>query len=137
MACPVCGKPSPCTHEQQRTSVLVGPEVYEPLKRPDGQLWREEVVSRVQQHRARRRKHSDPNGTMELNFQGEMRTSAPFSETDVHRGIARSEPKIIEFPRPLTTPFFSPGRGLEPEDLEPAGPVLDGPRILDAPEPTA
>lgn len=119
---------------QSAVSAVAG----ELLKPPE--MWRDEVISRVQQHRARRRKRSDANGTLDLNFQEEMETCAPLpieGGPDKQRAIARSEPKIIEFPRPSSLPFFSPGRGLEPEDLELAGPVLDGPRILDAPEPPA
>jgi len=157
MACPVCGNPSPCAHELERPAILVGPEVRdsaenssqrskvsgkpgEGLTRPDGQPWRDEVVSRVQQHRARRRKRGDANGSLEFDFQGGLNSfnSVALEFETAPLRPAKAEPKIIEFPRPAPPPvFFEPSRLREPEDLELAGPVLDTPRILDAPEPPA
>ena len=153
MACPVCGKPSPCAHELKRSAVLVGPEVYDqteqryPRQRPSAlpaeeflvgapEPWRQEVVSRVQQHRARRRKRFDPDATMELDFQ-ETRP-AESGEQPAQRSPAPLEaPKIIEFPRPRPPlqPYFAPRPAETPADLELAEPVIDSPRILDAPEP--
>src|SRR6267378_4542739 len=37
----------------------------------DEEYWRQEVASRVQQHRARRRGRVDPNATMQLDFAGD------------------------------------------------------------------
>lgn len=37
----------------------------------DEEYWRQEVASRVQQHRARRRSRVDPNATMQLDFAGD------------------------------------------------------------------
>lgn len=110
------------------------------LENPQASAWRDEVISRVQQHRARRRRRYDSDGTLELNFQPGLDSSAAApGETELAppRPTAKSEPKIIEFPKPVLPAFFSRERMQEPEDLELAGPVLDGPRILDAPEPPA
>src|SRR5947209_8080595 len=127
MACPVCGKPSPCAHEQTRTAVLIDPEIYddseqrfsESLQQSSrrtsavsttsvvntaaGQPWRQEVISRVQQHRARRRKRFDPNATMELDFAAELEGfPAPEQYVAPPPPVVRMEPpKIIEFPRPM------------------------------------
>lgn len=154
MACPVCGKSSPCAHELKSSAVLVRPEAYDqteqryPRQRPSAspaeeflvgapEPWRQEVVSRVQQHRARRRKRFDPDATMELDFQ-----EAPESgEQPAQRSSAPLEaPNIIEFPRPRPPRqryHFAPRPAETPADLELAEPVIDSPRILDAPEPPA
>lgn len=103
---------------------------------PQNSPWRDEVVSRVQQHRARRRKHHD--GTLELDFQPGFEylpTTSVETGTAPPKSTPKSEPKIIEFPRPAAPVFIPRERLPEPEDFELAGPVLDGPRILDAPEP--
>src|SRR5215470_16464873 len=157
MACPVCGNSSPCAHELERPAILVGPEVRDSAEnssqrsivsastggspaRLDGSPWRDEVNSRVQQHRARRRRRGDANATLEFDFPGDLNSPGSIAleyETAPLRP-AKAEPKIIEFPRPAPPPvFFEPSRLREPEDLELAGPVLDTPRILDAPEPPA
>ena len=156
MACPVCGNISGCAHQQTGATVLSDSEPYPSaeqatarsgsgavsgkLKIPEGAPWRDEIISRVQQHRARRRRRADPDGTMEL-FESGFDYS---SEAPVEREIARPKPaakselpKIIEFPRPVPSPFFPRERIPDPEDLELATPILDGPRILDAPEPPA
>ncbi|HEY6250774.1 MAG TPA: RDD family protein [Candidatus Angelobacter sp.] len=157
MACPVCGKSSPCAHEHTDATVAVGADAYRAVEHdstrpavgivavgkfenPHRGAWRDEVISRVQQHRARRRKRYDPDGTMELDFPPGFDSSAATpaeTELALPRPTVRSEPKIIEFPKPVPPTFFSRERIPEPEDLELAGPVLDGPRILDAPEPPA
>lgn len=217
MACPVCGNAFPCFHNESRGTILVDPEVAEDseqqfarsLERPavlpvaansgaqpqpayDEQYWRQEVASRVQQHRARRRRRTDPNATMELDFASEGVYAVPDPESPseplapvlsavvqpagvsqeiVEREIVgpdiglaseaqeapvalpagepaiympspddpRPEPyKIIEFPRPAQISSFETATGAEDaSDLELADPVLDTPRILDAPEPEA
>ena len=157
MACPVCGNSSPCAHELERPAILVGPEVRDSAENSsqrsimsgnkgdivthlDGSPWRDEVISRVQQHRARRRRRGDANASLEFDFPGDLNSPGLIAleyETAPSRP-ARAEPKIIEFPRPSPPPvFFEHSRLREPEDLELAGPVLDTPRILDAPEPPA
>jgi uncharacterized RDD family membrane protein YckC len=170
MACPVCGKPSPCAHELKRPAVLVGPEAYDQTEqryspqRPSvspveefliqaPEPWRQEVISRVQQHRARRRKRFDPNATMELDFHepgSPSRAAFGLARDGVEEHAPESEeqsskrssapvdpPKIIEFPRPrppVQPVYFVPEPEI-PSELELAEPVLDSPRILDAPEP--
>jgi uncharacterized RDD family membrane protein YckC len=198
----------------------------------DEEYWRQEVASRVQQHRARRRGRVDPNATMQLDFAGDdvyavpetlplpVRIAPPLEESTksikervmamvmasaAYRQAARepevqglaelrrariqeseslevetpsaidsesssplnlqvpkfaepetaeAEPvvympgdddprpdtyKVIQFPRQALTGE----RGAQyqalasPDDLELAEPVLDTPRILDAPEPEA
>ena len=100
------------------------------------QFWRQEVISRVQQHRARRRKRCDPNA-MELDFPaGNLMENGPPSEV-VFRPppiFKPGPPKIIRFPRPVPTQAV-PMEQAPVEELELAEPVLDTPRILDAPEP--
>src|SRR5438445_6228213 len=133
MTCSVCGNPYPCVHSGRRTSVLLdtasasaaealagssqklaasmeGPaRSASPTGGPENinwsaeQAWRQEVASRVQQHRARRRKRFDPNAP-ELDFPVEAPISfvAPpqddFPSVQSLRADApsvRPEPKII------------------------------------------
>jgi len=101
------------------------------------QAWRQEVAARVQQHRAKRRKRSDPNA-LELNFPADTPISftAPAEEfslraSRVEAPAARPEPpKIIRFPRPAAayTPIV---QKTVVDDLELADPVWETPRILD------
>ena len=158
MACPVCGKPSPCAHEQKRSAV-VGPEAYDesdrrfaprdPSARPSSpgkeeflkdQPWRQEIVSRLRQHRARRRRHFDPSATLEFNFQEPPSAAESVEGQAAHRSSIPpvEPPKVIEFPRArLSLPQFSHSQALAEsfDNMELAEPVLDAPRILDAPEP--
>ncbi|HWZ43031.1 MAG TPA: RDD family protein [Candidatus Saccharimonadales bacterium] len=221
MACPVCGKASPCLHEYARTTIFIDPEVTDDseqqfalsLDRPaalpraanagpqpplEDEYWRQEVASRVQQHRARRRRR-DPNATLALDFASE----APYAVPEVAAGSMQSSPmvasvpqmlaqsatvrpslvfqaralaaqveevqveevqaeeveaalpsatatpsvlmpepddprpepyKVIQFPRALKQETVAEADG-PAETLELAEPVLDTPRILDAPEP--
>jgi uncharacterized RDD family membrane protein YckC len=88
-----------------------------PFYRPDDSSWREEVSSRVDSFRSRRRGRYDSNASLSLNFDlaYEAETQAQPAEL----------PKIIEFPRPAAPPV--------PEEL--AEPVVEKPRILEAEEP--
>lgn len=155
MACPICGKPTPCVHEQNRgASVARQSETKlsrstqqsslpalsvsngEILERPEEKLWRQEVVSRVQKHRARRRRRFDARATLELDFQAGIESSPAEGARPQHRAVAKAEAtKIIEFPRPAPPVYLSHERRQEAEDLELAEPIVDTPRILDAPEP--
>jgi uncharacterized RDD family membrane protein YckC len=115
--------------------------------RPDDKFWRQEVVSRVQQHRARRRRRFDPHASLELDFQAGMDSYTPeMPEMQLRppRPVVKTEaPKIIEFPRPASLqpvaslhPVYVPQERLQPSaDLELAEPMIESPRILDAPEP--
>ncbi len=149
MACPLCGKPSPCAHENARVAVLVDPEVADDseqrfalsLQRPASppaaervieQAWRQEVASRVQQHRARRRRRGDSDASLSLDFPDDsafLRTTLPAPAIVVRP----EQPKIIQFPRLFTPPPQQPLMP-RPEDLELAAPVIQSPRILYAPE---
>jgi len=108
---------------------------------PQEQPWRQEVVSRVQQHRARRRRRLDPSATLELDFSADEAPSL-----QVQPGIANAAgqflapppsirpemPRIIEFRRPgVVQPVFVPQHRVE--EFELAEPVLETPRILEAP----
>jgi uncharacterized RDD family membrane protein YckC len=106
---------------------------------PEEQPWRQEVISRVQQHRARRRKRFDANGTLDLDFSaGEP--SPQLSNPSQARQVATppapvklETPKIIEFRRPMTLPpVFMPQNRVE--EFELAEPIRETPRILEAPE---
>jgi uncharacterized RDD family membrane protein YckC len=110
------------------------------LERPEDKIWRQEVISRVQQHRARRRRRCDPHATMEFDFQAGMESFAGArldEQTSALRPSVKAEtPKIIEFPRPAAQPvYFSQKLAQESEDFELAEPIMEAPRILDAPEP--
>ena len=77
------------------------------------QPWRQEVISRVQQHRARRRKRFDPNATMDLNFAAELEDLPALEQyVALPPPVVRMElPKIIEFPRPMpmqSAPLLKP-----------------------------
>lgn len=114
---------------------------------PEEPQWRQEVISRVQQHRARRRRKFDPNATLELNFamgkleqeQSSSAASGPAIAREVEQTVpppqpARPEmPKIIKFRRPMAVqPVYVPQPRVE--EFELAEPVCDTPRILEAPE---
>src|SRR5215813_10777255 len=117
MTCPVCGSPYPCRHSRRNTAVVLDPDVAaletgsqavsagrlspeEVLDRAERERWRQEVASRVRQHRARRRKF-DPNASLDLDFPTE-----PIAEN------------IASPPEPTTAP-------LPPlESDEPATPVV-------------
>src|ERR1700722_15368762 len=80
MTCPLCGKAFPCVHSRRNTSALLDHQADYDAFTADEQVipppaasmravagdtadpaWRREIVSRVQQHRARRRRPVDPN----------------------------------------------------------------------------
>jgi uncharacterized RDD family membrane protein YckC len=170
MTCPVCGKASPCVHTQRNTSALLDHEIFADAESglaPAADLpprvaasqhsatelaWRQEVVSRVQQHRARRGRPTDPRA-LKLDFSSDTPHSfgalAPdsampppperfaeiiFRQGMAERELARPEPKIIRFPR--TQPAYVPTvEEVTLEELELAEPVPDSPRILDMAEP--
>jgi uncharacterized RDD family membrane protein YckC len=112
--------------------------------------WRREIVSRVQQHRARRRRPVDPNA-MELDFpadaphtfgaEPEDGTMSPpparFHEIVIPQNMVKpvmgkTEPrKVIRFPR--TQPAYIPTvEEVMLDELEDAAPAPDAPRILEA-----
>src|SRR5262245_51232981 len=152
MTCTVCGKAHPCAHSLQTPAVLLDSQVpaeaaeartsvEEARSRADQQYWREEVISRVRQHRARRRRRSDGDLSLELDFPAEpaalseteaparFEETAPVKEHPLRHAKPMAPPKSIRFPR--TLPVESRPAV---EDLELAEPVRDIPRILDTPE---
>ncbi len=90
-----------------------------PFYRPEDSTWRQEVSSRVDNFRTRRRGRFDPNSSLSLNFD-------PALELEARPQVQLAEaPKVIEFPRPAAPPAM--------EEL--AEPVVEKPRILEAEEP--
>lgn len=140
---------------EQRFAESLDSETSSPASAPEApaehQPWRQEVVSRVRQHRARRRKGFDPDSSLALDFREPLAayvqttpnfyeralevepvpvSPAPESVTAAGRAEA---PKVIEFPRTLATPP-PPIVSSRLDELELADPVPETPRILDAPE---
>jgi uncharacterized RDD family membrane protein YckC len=112
--------------------------------------WRREIVSRVQQHRARRRRHVDPNA-MELDFPADASHSfgtyaddalmppppERFHEIVIPQNMVKpvmgrpEPPKVIRFPR--TQPAYVPTvEEVMLDELEQAAPAPESPRIMEA-----
>jgi uncharacterized RDD family membrane protein YckC len=110
--------------------------------------WRREIVSRVQQHRARRRRPVDPNA-MELDFSADVphffgaepedgRMPPPperFHEIVIPQNMVKpvmgrpEPPKVIRFPR--TQPAYVPTvEEVMLDELEQAVPAPESPRIM-------
>jgi uncharacterized RDD family membrane protein YckC len=110
--------------------------------------WRREIVSRVQQHRARRRRPVDPNA-MELDFPADAphffgvnhedgRMPPPperFHEIVIPQNMVKpvmgrpEPPKVIRFPR--TQPAYVPTvEEVMLDELEQAAPAPEAPRII-------
>ena len=176
MTCPLCGKASPCVHTRRNTSALVDHQAdhdifaanfpsndqalappVSPVRAVAGEVrpaadpaWRREIVSRVQQHRARRRRQVDPNA-MELDFPADGPHSFGIEPEDgrmpppperfheivipqnmVKPVMGRPEPpKVIRFPR--TQPAYVPTvEEVMLDELEQAAPAPESPRIMEA-----
>jgi len=172
MTCPLCGKASPCVHTRRNTSALVDHQAEHdvfaadfagdeqpsvpptpPIRAVAGEprpaadpAWRREIVSRVQQHRARRRRPVDPNA-MELDFPAEgphlfgmdpedgFMPPPPerFHEIVIPQNMVKpvmgrpEPPKVIRFPR--TQPAYVPTvEEVMLDELEQATP--EAPRII-------
>jgi uncharacterized RDD family membrane protein YckC len=95
-----------------------------PFYRPEeSSAWRQEVSSRVDSYRTRRRRY-DPNSSLSLNFEDDYEAAAqPEAEA-----LPSEAPKVIEFPKPTAAPST-------PVLEELAEPVVEKPRILEAEEP--
>jgi uncharacterized RDD family membrane protein YckC len=168
MTCPLCGVPYPCVHSRQNTAALRDPEILddeilspiaaEARNRAEQEYWRREVISRVRQHRARRRRF-DPNASMQFDFPAETALAvAPSlaepllstrpSPADAAAKHARElecthaadatpqQPrKIIRFPRHATVRADprKPAIVDRELELELAESAPEAPRILDAP----
>jgi uncharacterized RDD family membrane protein YckC len=170
MTCPLCGKASSCVHTRRNTSALVDRQADHdilaadfagdeqppapPIRAVAGEVrlaaapaWRREIVSRVQQHRARRRRPVDPNA-MELNFPADGphsfgeepedgRMPPPperFHEIVIPQNMVKpvmgrpEPPKVIRFPR--TQPAYVPTvEEVMLDELEQAAPAPESPRI--------
>jgi len=112
--------------------------------------WRREIVSRVQQHRARRRRTADPNA-LELDFSADTPYSfgveqqdgamppppERFHEIVIPQNMVKpvmgrpGPPKVIRFPR--TQPAHIPTvEEVMLDELEQAAPAPEAPRIMEA-----
>lgn len=125
------------TSERKLAQVAPSASSAQSADRSVDEAWRQEVVSRVRRHRARRHGY-DPAATMSLDFPpDEVPAVLQRVEATMPQLVVRPEPpKLIQFPRPLAEPTISSARtSLLIDDLELAAPVLDTPRILYAAEP--
>jgi len=170
MTCPLCGKATPCVHTRRSTAALADQPAHndafadDPAAPPAAALravageqrpaadpaWRREIVSRVRQHRARRRHAADPNA-LELDFSGDTPYSFGAEQQDgsipppperfheivipqsmVKPVMGRPEPpKVIRFPR--TQPARIPTvEEVMLHELEQAAPAPEAPRIMEA-----
>lgn len=145
MTCTICGNPFPCTHTRGNAALLVDEAVTGPAHRVDAQSllrgpgnshpqpWRNEVIARVRQHRARRRGRANPDA-MELDFPApELPTEEawPAWEASKNRTAMNAQddpepqtqagppphvpPKIIRFPVPPFSRFPATEQQLEQE----------------------
>lgn len=171
MTCPLCGKAMLCVHTRSAAALAdqhAHNEVFAdddqalaqpaaPLRAVAGEqrsaadpAWRREIVSRVQQHRARRRRAADPNA-LELDFSADTPYSFGTEQQDgampppperfheivipqsmVKPVMGRPEPpKVIRFPR--TQPARIPTvEEVMLDELEQAAPAPESPRIIEA-----
>ncbi|SRR5579884_1079534 len=123
----------------------------------DGYRWRDEVAERVHNYRVRRRRRTPRYPSLSLKFEApEQRYSPPAAmdavapRISLDTGVAEPantnprycapspaaraavlEPKIIEFPKPVPPPLPILDVPIVEELAEP---IVEGPRILDAPE---
>lgn len=115
--------------------------------------WRREIVSRVRQHRARRRRAADPNA-MELDFSADTPHSFGAEPLDdalpppperFHEIVIPQEmvkpvmgrpvpPKVIRFPRTQPAPIPTVDEVML-DELEQAAPAPEAPRIVEAYDP--
>jgi uncharacterized RDD family membrane protein YckC len=172
MTCSLCGAGYPCVHTRRNTAALpdnpetfdkatqgVSPTAAEARSRGEQEHWRQEVISRVRQHRARRRRF-DPNASMQFDFPADAALAvapglaepllpmlSPSADVPKHTSelegsldaeeVLRQPRKIIRFPRHNAVRLTDAPRlaAVNHElELELAEPAPEGPRILDAPE---
>jgi len=160
MTCPVCGKASPCVHTNRNAAALLDHETFtdeaELAVTANGTssseaAWRQEIASRLEQHRARRRQPAD-HRTMRLDFSTDTPHSfgalasdsalppppARFAEIVLETARAQEqikpEPKIIRFPRTQAT-FIPTIEEVTLDELELAAPAPEIPRIMEVAEP--
>ncbi|HSM86003.1 MAG TPA: RDD family protein [Candidatus Limnocylindrales bacterium] len=177
MTCSVCGSTHPCIHSRRNTALLVDAEILqrspihaaeglaeEAIAQAGGRQWRNEVISRLQQHRARRHRHSSSDESMAFDFPADdpsvrapepiigerydapsrmprreddwrIAREAEFTTSQAEQPSWPEPPKIIEFPRVLR-PDSNQGELPAPE----IGPALEdelpeAPRIVEVAEP--
>ena len=94
---------------------------------PAEPLWRQEVASRVQQHRARRRRRPDPNA-LELDFTANEPFSFKPPPPRFTEIMVKAEPKVIRFPRP-SAELLPAMQEIRMDELQRAP---ETPRILEA-----
>lgn len=147
MTCSVCGKSYPCLHNRRNSAVLVDHEMVDheslddyarhsavPLAATgegvspdslggyDAERWRQEVASRVQQHRARRRKRLDPNGSLSL----DLDFSPPSPEVSTEPLHGEPPPLIVPRPEevmPMAQPEAAPE--MARQEMDPPWPAFD------------
>ena len=110
-------------------TMIEAPTFYRP---PEDSAWREEVASRVSQHRARRgRRGFDPDSSLSLNFEREANARAWAEPEPGPQLVPAPAKKVIQFPKPRRAE-----RGPVPEQFsfaeELAEPIVEQPRILEA-----
>jgi uncharacterized RDD family membrane protein YckC len=115
---------SPAANEPVAAKTMTGT-----LGLPPEPVWRQEVVSRVQQHRARRRRHHDPNA-LELDFTADEPFSFAPPPSRFHEIMVKPDLKVIRFPRPAMEPIPT----IQEVSLEELQPLPEAPRIVEAPE---
>jgi len=149
MTCSVCGSSYPCLHSRSLDSDTVDSMTGGPPSPQQDQLyWRREVISRVAQHRARRRRRVDPNASLAFAFPEETPCAPSQASTLPEPALegapaagpllSRTPPKIIRFPRTAVLPVAedpAPAPGPDELVLGLAHRAPNMPRILDAPEP--
>lgn len=162
MTCPVCGNEPPCKHGW-RSSVLLAEQtgIPESSSEPDEAQWREEIASRVQQHRARRRNRDGSDTAMEFDFpptEALAVTEEPVTryrlrkaEPDVpaideqaipaqrsESKMQPAEPKIIRFPRTYaaaSSPYWTPDEPAPAPEPQACAPVAQSDELEIVAEP--
>jgi uncharacterized RDD family membrane protein YckC len=134
MNCPLCGKTYPCVHSRRSQETAAGSETIH-----ENDVWREQVASRVLQHRAKR-KGSDPDPNMELRFPvqeapvderimrarrfvAQAATRSPFADDSAERGFSSSSSAVASIDI-----ASEPGVTSEPFIMEEASKLIHFPR---------
>jgi len=144
MSCPVCGEHCTCPRVSEtasRAALLdLEPQGDDPSSLgAEGEVWRQEVASRVDAFCARRgRKRLPRIPSLSLDFERASRATVaahyaiPEPQVEPPPEPPAESSNLIEFPRPAEPPSLEPLPVIE----ELAEPILEKPRILDAEEPS-
>jgi uncharacterized RDD family membrane protein YckC len=161
MNCPVCGEQLPCIHGRKSAALLADEQIFSDAfhaasENADsyparGESWRKEVASRVQLHRARRRRGGDTDAAMEFDFAAEEalavteepvvrerpnrrdRPSREEGDPAVQQVVIPRTRKIIRFPIQSAAPGYAPSSySPEPEIAPPE--YVAPPRIVEEAE---